>query len=347
MFKIGIWGQYGDGGKIADGQAVRTTIITKELQDRYGKENVSVVNTNNWRANPLSFLWKSFRLVATSSKVIIAPADNGFKTFVPLLLFFNFFFRRSLIDIVIGGYLPTLIDSHPKYKRMLNKFDALFVQTPNIRKDLEDRGVKNIQMLTNLKRLKTRNVEDIVVNNDMEVKLCFFSRLSKVKGVEDAVAAVKLANLKLGGKFLTLDLYGLVQSSTEGWFDDILDSNKGLVEYKGIVDYDKTVEILTPYFAMLFPTYYHGEGFPGNFVDAFNTALPVIATDWLYNKDLIHDGINGLLVPIKDPQALCDAILKLYNNRDLHQHICLNNLKESINYSPDAVLKDFYKFIEQ
>ena len=30
-YKIGIWGQFGDGGKIADGQAVRTTVITEEL----------------------------------------------------------------------------------------------------------------------------------------------------------------------------------------------------------------------------------------------------------------------------------------------------------------------------
>lgn len=29
--KVGIWGQYGDGGPIADGQAVRTTITTEEL----------------------------------------------------------------------------------------------------------------------------------------------------------------------------------------------------------------------------------------------------------------------------------------------------------------------------
>ena len=98
---------------------------------------------------------------------------------------------------------------------------------------------------------------------------------------------------------------------------------------------------------MLFPTYYHGEGFPGNFVDAFNTGLPVIATDWLYNKDLIKDGENGLLIPIKNPEALCDAILKLYNDRQLHQQIALNNLKKAADYGPDAVLKDFYEFIEK
>ncbi len=54
-YKIGVWGQYGDGGKIADGQAVRTTIITKELQMRYGNDAVGVVNTNGWKKHPLRF----------------------------------------------------------------------------------------------------------------------------------------------------------------------------------------------------------------------------------------------------------------------------------------------------
>lgn len=53
-YKIGIWGQFGDGGKIADGQAVRTTIITAELKARYGEENILVVNTNNWKSTRLN-----------------------------------------------------------------------------------------------------------------------------------------------------------------------------------------------------------------------------------------------------------------------------------------------------
>lgn len=347
MYKIGMWGQYGDGGQIADGQAVRTTIMTKELQRKYGAEKVGIVNTNNWRKHPAKFLWNSFRLVANSKNVAIAPADNGFKVFVPILLFFNLFYRRKLIYIVIGGFLPHLLDKKPQYKRMVNSFSALFVQTVNIKKDLEERGVRNIYLLTNLKRLNTRKVEDISMNNEKNIKLCVFSRINREKGVEDAIHAVKLANEKLGGEYIKLDLYGLLPHEYQDRLKELLTENETFLTYKGIVDYDKTVEALTPYFAMLFPTYYHGEGFPGNFVDAFNTGLPVIATDWLYNKDLIHDGVNGLLVPVKNPEALSEAILRLYYGRKLHKAISLNNLAASKKYSPDVVMADFYQFIEQ
>ena len=93
---------------------------------------------------------------------------------------------------------------------------------------------------------------------------------------------------------------------------------------------------------MLFATYFHGEGFPGCFIDAFYSGLPIIATDWLYNKDLIRDGYNGLLVPIKSPKDLSDAILKLYYDRELTYKLAKNSLEKSKDYEPDQVLKEFY-----
>lgn len=346
-YKIGIWGQYGDGGKIVDGQAVRTTIITRELQLRYGTENIKVVNTNKWRKHPIRFLWNSIMLVATSKIVAIAPADNGYKIFVPLLMFINFFFRRKLIHIVIGGFLPALLQERPKYLKMENKFDAIFVQTGNILKDLEAIGVKNVSISSNPKRLNTRKQEELVVVENKKLKLCVFSRIYKDKGVEDAIEAVKICNTKLGGRYLTLDFYGLLPETYKDRLIELLAQNKEFLHYKGIIDFNKTVETLKEYFLMLFPTYYHGEGFPGNVIDAYNTGLPMIATDWLYNSDVIVDGKTGLLVPIKNPQALADAILKLYKNRQLHHELALNSLKEAEKYTPDNVLKTLYDFIDK
>lgn len=290
-YRIGIWGQYGAGGKIADGQAVRTTIITKELQLRYGNSEVSVVNTNNWKRHPFGFLWNSVKLIYQSETVVIAPADNGFKVFVPLLIFFNIFFRRRLIYIVIGGFLPALLKRHPLYIKMVKRFDALFVQTKNIKKDLLELGVEKVYILSNLKRITPRNKQDIDRNEGKSFKLCTFSRVCKEKGIYDAVEAVNLANECLGKKIFTLDIYGLLPDVFKDKLQTLLDENPEILSYKGIVDYDKTVDVLKQYFALLFPTYYHGEGFPGNVIDAYNSGLPIIATDWLYNKDIIKDGV--------------------------------------------------------
>ncbi len=345
-YKIGVWGQYGDGGKIADGQAVRTTIITKELQYRYGESEVAVVNTNNWKAHPLRFLWNSIKLITQSETVAIAPADNGFKVFVPILVFINFFFRRQLIYIVIGGFLPALLKEHPFYVKLVKRFDALFVQTENLRKDISAFGISNIYILSNLKRINTRSKDEIKVNAKIPLKLCTFSRVCEEKGIYDAVEAVKIANERLGSTIFTLDIYGLLPDDFKANLQKLLNENKSILSYRGIADYDKTVDVLKEYYALLFPTFYYGEGFPGNVIDAFNSGLPIIATDWLYNKDVIADGVNGILVPIHSPEKISDAIIDLYNDKEKHYKISWNNIDSASRYSPDAVMAEFYSIVE-
>jgi glycosyltransferase involved in cell wall biosynthesis len=173
------------------------------------------------------------------------------------------------------------------------------------------------------------------------------SRLNQEKGIEDAIEAVKIANQKLNGRFITIDLYGLLPNAYKEWFEQLIRENSDIAEYKGIVYYNKTVETLRDYFALLFPTYYYGEGFPGNVVDAYNSGLPIIATDWLYNADVIKDGRNGILVPVKDPNAIAEALLKLYGDRRLAMEISLNNLSESRNHHPDKVMAELYAFLDK
>lgn len=344
--KIGVWGQFGDGGKIADGQAVRTTIITNELRRRYGDAAVATINTNAWRKRPLRFLLLSISLLRRSDVFIIAPADNGFRVFVPILDFFNKLFKRRILYVVIGGFLPGLLKAKPRYVKMVNRFSGSFVQTENIRKDLADLGVKKLHILSNPKRLNTLKEEDVRLIEGKKIKVCVFSRIYADKGVEDAIEAVKLANKKLGGDYITLDMYGLVPVFYKERLQELLQENDGIVKYNGIIDYDKTVETLRNYFVMLFPTFYHGEGFPGNVIDAYNSALPIIATDWLYNSDVVLNDKTGLLVPIKNSEVLSDAIVKLYNNRELRQELALNSLHEVPKYAPDKVLADFYEIID-
>lgn len=343
---IGVWGQFGDGGKIADGQAVRTTIITEELKIRYGSENILVINTNNWKKHPVNFLFNTVKLVALCKKVVIFPADNGFKVGVPILHILNLFFKKELYDVVIGGYLPALLREKAIYLKMLKKYKALFVQTKNLKNDLENLGLDNIHILSNLKKLNTVKAQDIAVNNERNIKVCTLSRVTQTKGIEYAIDAVKKANSFLGANYIHLDIYGIIAPEYEDEFYNLAKENKDIVSYGGVLDYDKTADTLKSYFAMLFPTYYYGEGFPGNVIDAYNAGIPIIATDWLYIKDVVVDGKNGILVPIKDSDALCDALLNLYNDREKAKEIALNNIKSAESYTPDEVLAEFYEYMD-
>ena len=129
-------------------------------------------------------------------------------------------------------------------------------------------------------------------------------------------------------------------------FEEIILENSDFVTYKGVANYNQTVSVLKDYFLLLFPTYFHGEGFAGCLIDAFFAGIPVVATDWLYNKDVIIDNKNGILVPIKSPRDIANAILRLYKDRNFAFQISLNNIEEANNYTPEKVLNGLYKYLD-
>jgi len=55
----------------------------------------------------------------------------------------------------------------------------------------------------------------------------------------------------------------------------------------------------------------HREGFPRAAMEAAASGLPVIATDIRGCRQVVDDGVNGLLIPVKDAQAIVAAIVRL------------------------------------
>ncbi len=60
-----------------------------------------------------------------------------------------------------------------------------------------------------------------------------------------------------------------------------------------------------------------GEGIPTVLLEAASCGRPIVATDVPGCRDVVQDGVNGLLVPPNDPGALASAMLKLLLDRSL------------------------------
>ena len=127
----------------------------------------------------------------------------------------------------------------------------MFVQTHNLKKDLSELGIQHIDLMTNFKIQSIRKAEDIQLNKDENIKLCILSRLTKDKGIEDAIEAVQIVNSTLGGPKVHLDLYGIVPEQYQKRFDEIVENNSTIVTYKGVANYNQTVSVLKNYYAMI------------------------------------------------------------------------------------------------
>ncbi len=93
---------------------------------------------------------------------------------------------------------------------------------------------------------------------------------------------------------------------------------------EGVIDYRGRQDDMPRVFAdadiVCLPTYY-GEGIPKVLVEAAACGLPIVTTDWPGCREIVADGYNGLLVPIRDAEALAAALETLARDAGLRREM--------------------------
>ncbi len=69
---------------------------------------------------------------------------------------------------------------------------------------------------------------------------------------------------------------------------------------------------------VVFPSYY-GEGMPRFLLEAASMGKPIITTNIPGCRDIVENGENGILVPVKDVESLAGAVTKLINTPELRR----------------------------
>jgi glycosyltransferase involved in cell wall biosynthesis len=140
------------------------------------------------------------------------------------------------------------------------------------------------------------------------------SRMLRDKGIGEFVEASRL--LRNRGIQARCVLAGAVDkdnpsSFTEGqlrrW------EEQGLVEWWG--HREDMVTVFASSHVVVLPSY--GEGLPKVLLEAAACARPLIATSVRGCQEVVRDGENGFLVPLKSAHALAEAITTLLHNRSL------------------------------
>jgi glycosyltransferase involved in cell wall biosynthesis len=138
----------------------------------------------------------------------------------------------------------------------------------------------------------------------------------------------------------SLDVYGPIQDSYKQVFARLVHASPHAT-YAGILPPPEVHRALQRYDLMLFPTYFEGEGFPGTIVDAFIAGVPVLASDWKYNSELIEPGRTGALCKARSTDDLTDVLRRYVEApqvlMDMRQH-CIDQAQK---YHVDHALKEF------
>ena len=306
--KVSVLGHFGKGETLLNGQTVKTKIITEELQRSLGREQVLKIDTHGGWKTLVKAPFQTISALKNSRNILIFPAQNGLRVYAPLLSFFRRFFRdRKLHYVVIGGWLPSFLTERKNLAKALQKFDGIYVETGTMKSALEKQGFQNVFVMPNCKKLTVLSEDELVFPDKEPLRLCTFSRVMREKGIEDAVKTVIGVNRRLGRTAFSLDIYGQVDENQTDWFEALQKTFPDYIRYGGLIPFDKSVETLKEYFALLFPTYYEGEGFAGTLIDAYSAGVPVIASDWKYNTELVNENV-GYVYKTRDNAALAELL---------------------------------------
>ncbi len=335
---IAVIGRVADGAELLDGQTVKTRILRDELKNRYPDRKVMCVDTYHYAKRLLFIVLKSVQAYFSCEHVLVLLSRNGRRFLFPILFTLNKIFHRRMYHDVIGGSLADELQDRPGLLRYLNLFEVNWVETEALKKNLEKLGVKSVELLPNFKRLKVLKPEEITKAEAEPYIFVTFSRITPSKGIKEAMNAVENVNRYFGRICAVLYVYGQVEKEYQEEFASLLNDHKGTVFYKGTVPYWQSVTALKACFVLLFPSTYPGEGIPGTLIDAFSAGLPVIASDWHYNSELVREGETGFCYPWAKPEILNEKVIYVLEHPEAVNGMRINCLKEAQKYTPDALM---------
>lgn len=97
--------------------------------------------------------------------------------------------------------------------------------------------------------------------------------------------------------------------------------NTGVIEWWGYRS--DMEEVFAQSHIVCLPSTY-GEGVPKVLIEAASCGKPIVTTDAPGCREIVKDGVNGILVPVRDSNAVAQAIIKLMKSPELRQQMGKN-----------------------
>lgn len=301
------------GGAIVQFETILNELDVLDI--KYSTLDTNKLNYKHKLSAFSSIIGQYVKLVCKGDVVVYFSSTN-YKIFLPFFGLLKWIKPHSLLFRKIGGDFESDYTSsalHRLYIRfLLKKVDIIYAESFGLTQFLKAKGF-NAEQFLNAREKPDQSFQEVEAD---KLNLVYIGRLTKSKGIENLIEIDdKLRNT-------VIDIYGPMESVSPEIF-----SNTKNIAYRGCFVNSEIYDVLRQYHAVLLPSEFRGEGHPGSIIEALMMGKPVITTKINYNKELVKEGFNGVLIENNSPDEIMRGITRL---KGANYQEMSKNAKESV-----------------
>lgn len=221
------------------------------------------------------------------------------------------------------------------------KADGVVFQTDEQRKYFDEKVIKNYRIIPN--PISEKFLKDKKNMLKKEKRIISVGRLTVQKNFELLIAAFAELSEEYPDHYLMIFGEGSERAELEKYIRE-----KG-IENKCFLP-GRSNEIQTELLkSEIFVSTSDYEGISNALLEAMACGLPVITTDWSGGgaRILVEDGINGIIIPVRDEARLVQEINALLSDRMKQKALSQKALKVKKDFSTDAIYKIWKDYIDE
>ncbi len=261
----------------------------------------------------------------------------------------SFYNNNSFKNIIIRNIMERLYKKAFKISNgcvFVNSDDPKYMINKHVIKENKVKIIKSVGVdkdRFNIDNFSKEMLTQIKIKNNLENKIVILmvARAIWDKGIKEYYKSADI----LKAKYPTIEFI-LVGHTDEGnptcaTLDFLRDGNVKWLGHR-----DDIVEITAISDIYVLPSY--REGVPATLMEAASMSKPIVTTDTVGCREVVDDGYNGFLVPIRNSVQLSKKIEKLIADENLRNTMGINGRKKVIKeFDVDIVVEQYMHYYER